>query len=174
MLEEIYLIRHAEPDRRSGIAYHTPPGPPLTRHGVAESHAAAAWLLDRPPLRLISSPFVRTHTTAEIIAGQIGRPLHLDDRLREGAVGESREAIRTRIADCLAALGQAGEPSVGLVTHGICILTVLELTTHGRIDLHGHVYDSGNHAPTAGIWHGVLDGGEWRWQLAFRPPPAAS
>jgi 2,3-bisphosphoglycerate-dependent phosphoglycerate mutase len=172
MLEEIYLIRHAEPDRRSGIAYHTPPGPPLTRHGIAEAQAAAAWLLDRPPLCLVSSPFVRTRTTAEIIAGQIERPLRIDERLREGAVGERREAIRERIADCLATLARGADPSVGLVTHGICILTVLELTTDGRIDLRGHVYDSGNHAPTAGIWHGVRAGEAWQWQLAFRPPPA--
>ena len=59
--------------------------------------------------------------------------------------------------------------SVALVTHGICIRTLLLITTNDKINLTGHVYDNGNNAPTAGVWYGTRGENCWRWELAFRP-----
>jgi 2,3-bisphosphoglycerate-dependent phosphoglycerate mutase len=80
--------------------------------------------------------------------------------------------VRARIADLLNQLDDTPLQRVALVTHGGCILAALHYTTGDRIDLSGHRYDNGNHAPTAGIWHGVRTDQGWRWSLAFRPDMA--
>ena len=68
MLEELYLIRHAAPDRSTGVPYHTMPGPPLTPIGQQEAVQTAYWLDGRGIERLLASPFHRTRATAEAIA----------------------------------------------------------------------------------------------------------
>ncbi|HMO58674.1 MAG TPA: histidine phosphatase family protein [Roseiflexaceae bacterium] len=169
MLSQIYLIRHAAPDRASGIAYNVPPGPPLTPAGLQEASQAAEWLALRPPQQIFSSPFLRTATTSEIIADRLRLPLTYVEALREGSPGESREAIRARIGELLTQLDDGPISHVALVSHGICILTLLQITTNDTIDLSAHRYDYGNHAPTAGIWQGVRHTTGWRWDLVFRP-----
>ena len=44
MLEELYLIRHAMPDRSTGVPYNIMPGPPLTPIGQQEAVQTAFWL----------------------------------------------------------------------------------------------------------------------------------
>jgi 2,3-bisphosphoglycerate-dependent phosphoglycerate mutase len=169
MLEEIYLIRHAAPDRASGITYNVPPGPPLTAAGHREAAQAAEWLAARRPQHVFCSPFLRTMATAEAIVDRLGLPLTYVEALREGGPGEQHAAVRARIAELLTQLDDGPLASVALVTHGVCILALLQHTTGDKIDLSRHRYDYGNHAPTAGIWHGVRGEGNWRWDLAFRP-----
>jgi 2,3-bisphosphoglycerate-dependent phosphoglycerate mutase len=171
MIEEYFLLRHAAPDRAANIPYAIPPGPPLTERGLEEAVEAAAWLRGRGLEHVFASPFERTRQTANIVAKVLDVPLTWCEALREGAPGESFDAIRARVVELLPQLDDGPIRRVGLVTHGAVVKALLLHTTNDRIDLRGHVYDYGNHAPTAGIWHGVRGEGGWRWELAFRPAP---
>jgi len=172
MLEEIYLVRHAAPDRSAGVPYYVLPGPPLTPAGQQEAEQTAAWLSSRSVQHLLSSPFARTRATAETIGDRAALPVTFVDALREGSPGEPFDQISARVAELLAQLEDSPLRRVALVTHGACIRALLQHTTANRIDLTAHAYDNGNCAPTAGVWHGVRGDGGWVWELAFRPPPA--
>jgi broad specificity phosphatase PhoE len=168
MLMEIYLVRHAAPNRALNIPYHLPPGPPLTDQGHVEAQQAADWLVGRGIEHCYSSPFARTTATVEPIVERLGCDVTFSDVLREAVPGETMDTMRQRIAGLLSEL-DTRHRCVGLVSHGACIRALLLETTNGQIDLARHVYDYGNPAPTAGIWHGVRTEAGWRWELAFRP-----
>ncbi|MFO7170271.1 MAG: histidine phosphatase family protein [Chloroflexota bacterium] len=169
MIEELFLVRHAAPDRSTGVPYNILPGPPLTPAGQQEALQAAHWLKGRGIEHIFSSPFVRTRATAETIARALEVGLTLVDRLGEGAPGERQEQVRQRVSELLPQLDDTPLRRVALVTHGACILGLLQHTTADRIDLSAHRYDYGNCSPTAGIWHGIRADGVWRWEFAFRP-----
>jgi 2,3-bisphosphoglycerate-dependent phosphoglycerate mutase len=174
MLEELYLIRHAMPDRSLGIAYNILPGPPLTEAGQREAEQTAAWLAEHGVEHLLASPFARTRATAEAIADAIDLPVTYVDALREGGPGEAMQQIRERMAELLAQIEDSPLRRVALVSHGACIRALLLYTTGDRLNLAGHVYDNGNCAPTAGVWHGVRGDMCWKWELVFRPQLAAT
>ncbi|HEU5097831.1 MAG TPA: histidine phosphatase family protein [Roseiflexaceae bacterium] len=169
MLEELYLIRHAAPDRTTGVPYRTMPGPSLTAIGQQEAVQTAYWLGGRGIERLLASPFDRTRATAEPIAAQLGLEITFTEALREGAPGETLEQIRARMAELLAQLEDSPLRVAALVSHGAPIQMLLRHTTGDRIDLKPHTYDNGNCAPTAGVWHGRRGDNCWVWELAFRP-----
>ncbi|MFL5806380.1 MAG: histidine phosphatase family protein [Roseiflexaceae bacterium] len=171
MLEAIYLVRHAAPDRGAGLPYNVLPGPPLTADGRREAAEAARWLAGHGVEQLLASSFERARATAEAISTELALPIAFVEALREGAPGEKVEQVRARMAELRQQLDDGAPRCVALVTHGVCIRTLLQLTTNDRIDLSGHVYDNGNCTPTAGIWHGVRGDHCWRWELAFRPTP---
>jgi 2,3-bisphosphoglycerate-dependent phosphoglycerate mutase len=171
MLEAIYLVRHAAPDRAVGTPYNVLPGPPLTADGRREAAETAHWLASQGIQQVLASPFERARATAEALSAELGLPIAFVEALREGAPGEKLEQVRARMAELLAQLDDGAPRCVALVTHGVCIRTLLQLTTSDRIDLSGHVYDNGNCAPTAGVWRGVRGDNCWRWELAFRPAP---
>lgn len=172
MLTELFLIRHAEPNRTTGLPYAIMPGPPLTLRGEEEAVQAGHWLRERGIERLLSSPFTRASATATTIGQLIGVEPVLIETLREVAPDETHLQVRSRIADLLNQLDDSPVQRVALVTHGGCILAALQHTTCDRIDLSRHRYDYGNHTPTAGIWHGIRAEQSWRWSLAFYPDMA--
>lgn len=169
MLDELYLVRHAEPDRGLKIPYNVPPGPPLTPRGREEAAQTAAWLAGRGVEFLFSSPFDRAADTAGAIAERLGLDVTFVEALKEGAPGESLDQIQARVAELLRQMYDGPHRRVALVSHGACIRGLLLESTGGRIDLKSHVYDNGNCAPTAGVWRGVRGEDGWRWELAFRP-----
>ncbi|HJZ47006.1 MAG TPA: histidine phosphatase family protein [Roseiflexaceae bacterium] len=169
MLEELYLIRHATPDRTTGVPYNIMPGPPLAPIGQQEAVQTAYWLAGRGVERLLASPFDRTRATAETIAGQLGLEITFAEALREGGPGETMEQIRARMAELLAQLDDSPLHNAALITHGAPIRALLLHTTGDRIDLKPHAYDNGNCTPTAGVWHGRRGDNCWKWELAFRP-----
>ena len=169
MLEELYLIRHAMPDRSTGVPYNIMPGPQLTPIGQQEAIQTAYWIGGRGVERLFASPFDRTRATAEALAAQLGMEITFTEALREGGPGETMAQIGARMAELLAQLDDSPLRSAALVTHGAPIRALLLHTTGDRIDLKPHVYDSGNCTPTAGIWHGRRGDNCWKWELAFRP-----
>ena len=171
MLEELYLVRHAAPDRALKMAYNMLPGPPLTPAGEQEAVQTARWLACRSVDHVLTSPFCRARMTAQAIVDGCDLPLTVVDALREGGPSETMDQIRARAAELLGQIDDSPLRGVALVTHGAVILALLQHTTNGQINLRGHVYDYGNCAPTAGIWHGVRGEGGWRWELIFRPTP---
>ncbi len=173
MLETLYIVRHAAPDRAASIVYNIPPGPPLTSIGRLEAVQAAHWLRGRGIEQVLVSPFVRAQETAAPIAESLGLPAVTVELLKEGAPGESLADVQARVAELVAQLDDSPITTAAVVTHGACVLGLLKHTTGGSIDLRGHMYDYGNHAPTSGIWHGVKLDGIWRWNLAFRPVQGA-
>ena len=172
MVHEIYVLRHAAPDRGSGITYNVPPGPPLTAIGRKEALQAATYLRETAAHIDVAyvSPFARTRQTATIVSEHLSCPFAYVESLKEGAPGESHPQVRERVSAFLQELDQREVKRVLLVTHGCCVLATLQLTTADTIDLRGHTYDYGNQSPTAGIWHGVRnESGLYDWELVFKP-----
>lgn len=169
MLDELYLIRHAAPDRSTGVPYQIHPGPPLTEAGRREAVELAGWLEGRGVERLFCSPFERTTQTAAAIVDRLGLEVTFVEALREGAPGEQMAQIVPRVADLLAQVDDSPLQRVAFITHGACVKALLEHTTMKHIDLSRHNYDHGNCAPTAGVWHGTRFDHMWRWDLIWRP-----
>ena len=169
MLEELYLVRHAAPNRGSGVPYHIHPGPPLTPIGEREAIQTGQWLRNRGIEQLFASPFLRTRTTAEAISLELELPITFAEALREGAPGEKMEQIRARLAELFAQINDSPIRCATLVSHGAPIRALLEYTTNDRIDLKPHTYDYGNCSPPAGVWHGRRGDHCWIWELVFRP-----
>ncbi|MEM8535644.1 MAG: histidine phosphatase family protein [Chloroflexota bacterium] len=169
MLEELYLIRHATPDRSMKIPYNVHPGPPLTADGRQEAVQTAIWLQDRSIEHLFASPFERTRETADIIVDRLGSPFTYLHALREGAPGETMDQIRARMVELFTRLDAGPLQRVAIISHGAPILTLLQHTTENRIDLSKHNYDNGNNTPASGVWHGFRDVTFWSWELAFHP-----
>jgi broad specificity phosphatase PhoE len=173
MIEELFLVRHAQPDRTAAIQYNVEPGPMLTALGRLEAKQTAAWIEAHDVEYIFSSPFARTVETADTIVDQLGLPISYVKALAECGPGETQERVRARVAELLSQLDDGPLRKVAFVTHGMCVKMLLLHTTGGAIDLKNHVYDTGNCSPTAGVWHGVREGGVWRWELRFRPTQAA-
>jgi 2,3-bisphosphoglycerate-dependent phosphoglycerate mutase len=169
MLTTIYLVRHAAPNRDLGVPYDVEPGPPLSDLGRNEAVQTALWLRERGIEVIYASPFERTQATAKAMSENLHIPIQTVSSLCEGGPNEQHPAIRERVQGLLNEISTGSHSTVALVTHGICVQMVLQLTTNNTIDLRRHVYDYGNHSPTAGVWHGHLENGVWRWDLAFKP-----
>jgi len=103
---ELYFLRH-------GVAADVAPaglgdaGRPLTKEGIAKMQAGARGMR-RLGLRLdalLSSPLVRAHETAAIVARELGLELQLDEKLASGCdmaqlfalLGEHRAAERVML-----------------------------------------------------------------------------
>lgn len=170
MVQEIFVLRHAAPDRSTGVTYNVVPGPPLTPIGRQEALQAGSWLGKHHIDAAYVSPFQRTRQTAAIVSEHMFAPFAFVDDIQEGAPGEQHPSVRSRVRAFLDVLDTKSLGSVLLVTHGCCVLATLEVTTADRIDLSGHTYDYGNKSPTAGIWHGTRQAdGLFAWELAFTP-----
>ena len=170
MVHEIYILRHAAPDRTSTVPYNIPPGPPLTAIGRKEALQAGLFLQNRAIDAVYVSPFMRTRQTAAIVSEHLLAPFAYVESIKEGAPGEAHRDIRARVRSLLDEIDQRNIERTMLVTHGCCVLATLQETTNDTIDLSGHKYDYGNHSPTAGIWHGVRQAsGLYAWELVFTP-----
>ena len=145
MVQEIYVLRHAHPDRTTTIPYNVPPGPPLTTTGRAEALQAAHWLSEKPIDMAYVSPFLRTRQTAAIVSEHIMVPFSYVESIRESSPGEQHPAVRTRIReffrqrpvliqprtddDLLKLAGLDGEITRGLSEHAFEIFDLLRFVT---------------------------------------------
>jgi 2,3-bisphosphoglycerate-dependent phosphoglycerate mutase len=170
VLTDIYLIRHAAPDRSQRIDYHTPPGPDLTAQGREEARQAAAFLAERGLEQLYVSPFARTHQTADVLVATLQIPVTFTSLVAEHAVRESVEQVRARVGELLHSLDQGEQRVIGIVSHGSPIKEMLLLLTEGRVQI-TQTFPQGNPAPTAGIWHvqRSAEDGQWHATLIFQP-----
>jgi phosphohistidine phosphatase len=124
---ELYFLRH-------GIAAEVGPagsgdaGRPLTKEGIAKMRAVAHGLrqLGVRPDVLLSSPFVRAHETAEIVARELGLKLHLAEELAPGCDLAQLFALlgQHRAAVCVMVVGHEPDFSamVGELTGGSRLL----------------------------------------------------
>ena len=71
----VYLIRHAAPQKGTGIPYDVPPGPPLSEAGQREARQMAEFLAGRGIQRIVHSPLDRTAMTAEALGSRLGLPV---------------------------------------------------------------------------------------------------
>jgi broad specificity phosphatase PhoE len=60
---------------------------PLNEVGVAQAHEAARILAQCRIDLIVASPLIRARKTAEIVAGQLAKPLLFDDELKERRFG---------------------------------------------------------------------------------------
>jgi broad specificity phosphatase PhoE len=103
---KLYILRHgqsagnvardlAEAEGHEMITLrHRDADVPLSDLGIRQAEAAASWLASRPaserPNVILSSPFVRAHQTAAVIASALGieeQAIEVDERLREKEFG---------------------------------------------------------------------------------------
>lgn len=97
---ELYLLRHAQAgDRDTWEA--SDELRPLTEKGRRQAerlgrHLAASGFA---PDAILSSPLVRARETADIVAGQLGRPVRLETRLGEPLDLETVDAILSDAGD---------------------------------------------------------------------------
>jgi probable phosphoglycerate mutase len=84
----LLIARHGQTDWNTERRWQGHADPPLNETGRAESHALGELLAGRGIEWIYSSDLARARETAEIVAGVLGLPVALDERLREVDVGE--------------------------------------------------------------------------------------
>lgn len=87
---EIIFVRHGQSQANADLVLATPDSP-LTELGRSQAQQTARKLKDMGIKHIVSSPFVRTRQTAEIIADELGIPrdqITTMDELKEKYIGE--------------------------------------------------------------------------------------
>lgn len=89
MLEPLafWFLRHGETDWNARGLSQGNIDIPLNPVGIAQARAAADLLARRGIRSIVASPLSRAHDTAKMAAERIGRPVALDDELKECAFG---------------------------------------------------------------------------------------
>ena len=147
----IYLIRHATPDRNTGMDYHKLPGPPLNGQGEREARELAARLAHCDIQRIYSSPWTRAAQTALTIGAELGLSVELRGELGEWQSDDTEERVAKRVQTLL---DLPGRGNVALVSHGWVIRAALRLygIDEGVLAQHCRRYDTENPLPCAGVW----------------------
>ncbi|MCS7055993.1 MAG: histidine phosphatase family protein [Thermoflexales bacterium] len=174
MLKELYLIRHAQPQPNTGLAYDRVPGPPLSEIGRQEARATGLYLSQCGIERLFVSPLDRTQETARLIAEHTRAPMQIEEALAEHRSDESFESVKARVQDLLARVEAEPFTCVGFVTHGSPTKALLQTLSKGSLDLSRFIFDNGNHVPTAGVWRAERTEDGWRLELVFTPAMACA
>jgi broad specificity phosphatase PhoE len=97
---KITLVRHGRPDEESTDRPHDPP---LRADGLGQARAVARLLAGEGITRIVSSPLLRAHQTAEPLAWALGLPIDTLDGWAEA----DRHTSRYRSTETLRALGDA-------------------------------------------------------------------
>jgi len=169
----IFLARHATPDwSRKDLAYHIPPGPPLTAQGIAEAMALGEFLRQADVRQLYVSPLERCLQTASIIAGLIGVPCTIFPELIEVQPGETSDDLEARLWPVFeqACLSTVQGGTAALITHGSPIATLLSLLGLDQVTPQKHpIYDNQNLLPPGSAWqaHQASPGSPWELDLVF-------
>jgi broad specificity phosphatase PhoE len=174
----VYLVRHAAPDRTTGIRYDIPPGPPLLSQGEAEAAQLGEFLRSAHVQKMYVSPMERTQQTARIAAEAGGNiPWTLEESIIEWARGENEDAILERM---LAFWEQAWVESkrtgpIALVGHGGPTRVLVEHlgVPKEKLAHYRKQFDYDNPMPPAGVWRTIQDASpeEWLVELVFAPQP---
>jgi broad specificity phosphatase PhoE len=90
----IDLVRHGHVENPQRKVYGRLPGWKLSAEGREEARATAAYLGNRPIVRIYTSPLERAHETAAAIASVCGAPVEIEDALIESALGAHWEGMK--------------------------------------------------------------------------------
>ena len=82
-----WFLRHGETDWNARNLSQGNVDIPLNPVGIAQARTAAALLKTRGIRSIVASPLSRAHDTAITVAEAIGRPVQLDEELRENSFG---------------------------------------------------------------------------------------
>ena len=152
----IWLIRHAKAKNR--LAWDEPDHlRPLTKRGRREAVVIAARVAGEPPVRLVSSPYLRCVQTLEPTAIDLELPIETTDVLAEGAGGDAA-------VELLLSLSRTG--SIACCTHGDVVFEVASLVAAS-----GVVLDGPSDVPVASAW--LLDVADGRFvgaRFVEQPP----
>lgn len=83
----IYVVRHGECEGNVAGLYVAQIESPLTERGRQQAHEAASVVKELGISRIVSSPLSRARDTAQIIADELGLPVHVDSRIIEYDMG---------------------------------------------------------------------------------------
>jgi probable phosphoglycerate mutase len=95
---KLVLVRHGRPDEEHDERAHDPP---LRADGWRQARAVAAQLAREGITRIVASPLVRAHQTAEPLAQRLSLPIQIVDGWAEA----DRYVTRYRSTETLRALG---------------------------------------------------------------------
>lgn len=82
-----YFIRHGQTDWNAKEMWQGWTDIPLNETGHAQAHSAVSILSGKGITRIVSSPLIRAHKTAEIINEHFRVPLQLIEGLKECSLG---------------------------------------------------------------------------------------
>ena len=109
----IHLARHGETDWNRELRWQGHADPPLNALGRQQARALAESLAEMRIAAVYSSDLLRASETAEIVAGRLEVPLHLDAALRELDVGswqgQTLSELEARHAEAVARWKESGE-----------------------------------------------------------------
>jgi 2,3-bisphosphoglycerate-dependent phosphoglycerate mutase len=80
---DLLLIRHAEPERIVSTPDAAPADPTLTDRGRGQARRLARWLRHEHLDAIVSSPLRRARETADVVGGELGTHVDVDEELRE-------------------------------------------------------------------------------------------
>jgi len=83
-----YFLRHGQTAWNVEGRFQGHTDIPLNDAGLAQAHDAAKILARCPIDLVVASPLKRARATAEIVSGELGKPLLFDDGLKERPFGE--------------------------------------------------------------------------------------
>jgi broad specificity phosphatase PhoE len=97
-VSSLVFVRHGETNaNRDGVLLGRL-DPPLNDAGRAQAAAVAERLVKLAPARVLTSPLLRAHETAEIVAEPFGLDVVVDDRLIEIDYGEHDGALLSTLS----------------------------------------------------------------------------
>jgi 2,3-bisphosphoglycerate-dependent phosphoglycerate mutase len=171
VLSDVFLVRHGEPNRNSGVPYRAPPGPGLCAQGRDEARQAAAFLADKQIEHLFVSPYTRAMETAEELVTQLDLPLSTAPLVAEYRLDETEAHLQERLAQFAEDLATVPYTRIAVVSHAAPIgELLLALTRQPRewlpVDTMGHPL------PTGGIWQAWRVDEDWQAALVFQPMQA--
>jgi broad specificity phosphatase PhoE len=82
-----YLLRHGQTQWNAEGRFQGHTDIALNEVGLSQAHAAATILARCPVDLIVASPLIRARKTAEIVADHLGKPLLVDDALKERHFG---------------------------------------------------------------------------------------
>jgi len=174
----VYLVRHASPDRTTGIRYDVPPGPPILPKGEDEARRIGAFLREAGVRKMYVSPMQRTQQTAEIAARAAGEiTATMEESIIEWTRGETAETVLERMRSFWQRAGEESQQvgPIALISHGGPIRTLVEhLGLHpDELEHYRKQFDYGNPMPPGGIWLTTRSApdAEWHVELVFTPEP---
>src|ERR1041384_5399555 len=88
-----YFLRHGQTAWNVAGRFQGHSDIPLNELGLAQAYDAAKILANCPIDLIVVSPLIRARRTAEIVSEQLGKPLLLDDELKERHFGASEGLV---------------------------------------------------------------------------------